>query len=493
MTRRRLALVAGMAAVLAVVLPVPAEATPGVHGSGVYCARYDAYELHDCGPRHRLPAGALGRQLGWVFEQLGGGAADLTVEEVRAHFTDGFQALFPPEAVLGALQATLAEHGPARLVGYSYPPRADQVLAVGETASGERLVVGLGISAGLIELLDVMGAPPTLVPRGPYNGWYDVGGRRLFLRCTGHGSPTVVFDNGLTADWDPLQQQLSGLTRVCSYDPARQNGPFGRSDPAPAPRTATDRVARPACAARRRPGAGPVRAGRALQRRPVRPALRQPAPATGRRAGADRRRAPRIPPAQHRVIKRFVPPELWPQLEAAACAIPPLQLDYEQVDICRRRRRPPRRSPAAPLRPMPLSVLSHGAEQFPPGSSGGGAGAAVDPAAGRAGSAAPRLPPCRRSHQRPRHPSRPSPALHRRGHRRRRAPSARGGPPSPADAPPANRRRRRERRTVTAGRRCRPRRGGGARGRVRERCTTAWRVCAGAAASGPGGVGPVVP
>ena len=52
----------------------------------------------------------------------------------------------------------------------------------------------------------------------------------------------MVFDNGLTTDWDPLQQQLSGLTRVCSYDPARQNGAFGRSDPAPAPRTATDRV-----------------------------------------------------------------------------------------------------------------------------------------------------------------------------------------------------------------------------------------------------------
>ena len=158
-TRRRSALIVGIAAVLAVVLPVPAGATPGVHGSGVYCARYDAYELRDCGPSHRLPAGALGGQLGWVLEQLGGGAADLTVEEVSSHFTDGFKALFPAEAVLETLQATLAEHGPARLVGYSYPPRTDQVLAVGETASGERLVVGLGISAGLIELLDVMGAP----------------------------------------------------------------------------------------------------------------------------------------------------------------------------------------------------------------------------------------------------------------------------------------------------------------------------------------------
>ena len=52
----------------------------------------------------------------------------------------------------------------------------------------------------------------------------------------------MVFDNGLTADWYDLQNQLSPLTRVCSYDPARQAGPLGRSDPAPGPRTGIDRV-----------------------------------------------------------------------------------------------------------------------------------------------------------------------------------------------------------------------------------------------------------
>ena len=316
-----------------------------------------------------MPAGALGGQLGWVLEQLGGGAADLTVEEVSLHFTDGFKALFPPEAVLGALQQTLAEHGPARLVGYSYPPRADQVLAVGETASGERLVVGLGISAGLIELLDVMGPPPTLVPRGPYNGWYDVGGgRRLFLRCTGRGSPTVVFDNGLTTDWYPLQQQLSGLTRVCSYDPARQNGPFGRSDPAPAPRTATDRVRdlHALLAAARVPGpyvlAGHSNGG--LFDLLYASQYSQQVVGLVLIDG--------VHPGYHRrdieVIKQFFPPETWPELEAIACAIPPLQLDYEQVDICTAEAQTAAALAAAPLHPMPLSVLSHGEEQFPPGS-----------------------------------------------------------------------------------------------------------------------------
>jgi pimeloyl-ACP methyl ester carboxylesterase len=357
-----------MAAVLAVVPAVPAAATPGVHGSGVYCARYDAYELHDCGPHHRLPGSALGRQLGWVFEQLGGGAVDLTVEEVRAHLTDGLMALLPAEAVLGALQATLAEHGPAHLVGYSYPPRTDQALAIGQTASGERLVVGLGISAGLIELLDVTGPPPTLVPRGPYNGWYDIGGRRLFLRCTGRGSPTVVFDNGLTSDWYALQQRLSGLTRVCSYDPARQNGAFSRSDPAPAQRTAADRVRdlHALLSVARVPGpyvlAGFSNGGLF----DLLYASRHPQQVSGLVL------IDGVHPSYHRrsieVFKRFFPPEVWPEIEAAACAIPPLQIEYEQVDICTAEAQTAAALAARPLRPMPLSVLSHHEEQFPPGS-----------------------------------------------------------------------------------------------------------------------------
>src|SRR4051812_40159673 len=77
-----------------------AEASPHVRGPGVYCPRYDAYEVHDCRPHHRLPAGALGGQLGWVFDQLGGDAATLTVDEVTGHFTAGQLALRPAEELL---------------------------------------------------------------------------------------------------------------------------------------------------------------------------------------------------------------------------------------------------------------------------------------------------------------------------------------------------------------------------------------------------------
>jgi hypothetical protein len=49
--------------------------------------------------------------------------------------------------------------------------------------------VPLGVSAGrpaLIEFFGVQEAPPTIAPTGRHSGWFDVGGRRLFLRCTGH-------------------------------------------------------------------------------------------------------------------------------------------------------------------------------------------------------------------------------------------------------------------------------------------------------------------
>jgi hypothetical protein len=81
---------------------------------------------------------------------------------------------------------------------------------------GRTRAIAIGTDGSLIDAI-IDQAPPTLVPRGA-NGWFDVGGRRLFLRCTGTGAPTVVFENGLTADWYDLQNRLSHPTRVCSYD-----------------------------------------------------------------------------------------------------------------------------------------------------------------------------------------------------------------------------------------------------------------------------------
>ena len=58
----------------------------------------------------------------------------------------------------------------------------------------------------------------------------DVGGRRMNLYCTGHGSPTVVLgtdgDDGTPA-WRFVQPEIAKRTRVCSYDSAG----LGFSDP----------------------------------------------------------------------------------------------------------------------------------------------------------------------------------------------------------------------------------------------------------------------
>ena len=63
----------------------------------------------------------------------------------------------------------------------------------------------------------------------------DIGGHRLKLNCTGSGRPTVVLESGLgdvSIEWNPIQQEISKFSRVCSYDRAG----YGGSDPGPMPR-----------------------------------------------------------------------------------------------------------------------------------------------------------------------------------------------------------------------------------------------------------------
>jgi pimeloyl-ACP methyl ester carboxylesterase len=60
---------------------------------------------------------------------------------------------------------------------------------------------------------------------------YTIADRRMFLSCTGSGSPTVLLEAGLGADhtaWAAAQPQIAPITRVCSYDRAGT----GLSDPA---------------------------------------------------------------------------------------------------------------------------------------------------------------------------------------------------------------------------------------------------------------------
>jgi pimeloyl-ACP methyl ester carboxylesterase len=65
----------------------------------------------------------------------------------------------------------------------------------------------------------------------------DVGGYSLHIHCVGQGSPTVVLDagsGGFSAQWVRVQREVSGTTRVCSYDRAG----MGWSEMGPEPRDA---------------------------------------------------------------------------------------------------------------------------------------------------------------------------------------------------------------------------------------------------------------
>jgi pimeloyl-ACP methyl ester carboxylesterase len=75
--------------------------------------------------------------------------------------------------------------------------------------------------------LDLYAEPDRLVDIG--------GGRRLNLRCTGQGEPTVLLESGFGADslaWAKSQPQIALQNRVCSYDRAG----LGHSDAGPLPR-----------------------------------------------------------------------------------------------------------------------------------------------------------------------------------------------------------------------------------------------------------------
>ena len=345
--------------------------TPG-HQRAHYCKQVDAYRLKTCA-KALLPAGPLGRQLQWVLDQLAGEATTLTEAEVRTHFSAEYFAVWgeqrSPSVLVEAFRQTIVElGGTARLVGFAYPPRARQAVALIQSTSGVRGAVQIGVTNGhpaLIEFLEVQGVGPTIVPKGRYSGWFDIGGgRRLFLRCTGHRSPTVVFEGGLTTDWYELQNQLSGFTRVCSYD--RPGGPASRSDPAPIPRTARDFVAdlHALLAAARVPGpyvlAGHSNSGlfsvlyASTHPRQVAGLVLIDAvhPATIKRRLA--------------MLKPLVSPQEWEALRQLMITVPPRLVDPEGIDIWTSERQTRVALRRSPLRPMPLVVLAHGHPDDPP-------------------------------------------------------------------------------------------------------------------------------
>src|SRR6266487_1880929 len=192
-----------------------------------------------------IPATPVGRQVAWALAQLNGGAVKLSAADITRRFSPEFLSVVMPASELAAsLERTARGRGPFAFAGFAYPPTATQAVALLETTAGERGSLRIQLDGGepaRIFRFEVSEAPPAIEAIGPYSGRFDIGGRKLFLHCTGSGEPTVVFQGGLTTDWVELQNKVARFTRACTYDPA--NGLWGRSAPAPTPRTGKDIVA----------------------------------------------------------------------------------------------------------------------------------------------------------------------------------------------------------------------------------------------------------
>jgi pimeloyl-ACP methyl ester carboxylesterase len=353
------------ALLLVVLATTPTTATAGAttpnHQQAHYCRKVDAYRINSCATAI-VPTTPVGRQLRWVLAQLAGEAATLTETEVRAHFSAEFLTIvMPAPEVVQALRQTIAERGTFSFVGFAYPPRARQALALIQSTTGQRAAVPIGVTAGrpaLIEFLAAEEAPPAIVPKGRFSGWFDVGGRRLFLRCTGHGSPTVVFEGGLTTDWYQLQNRLAPFTRVCSYD--HPNGPRSRSDPAPTPRTARDFVADLHALLRVARVPGPyVLAGHSNGG-----LFSQLYASTYPRQVAGLVLIDAVHPATIKrrlaMLKPVLSPEEWQAVRQRMISVPHRLIDPEQVDVWTSERQTRAALRRSPIRPMPLVVIAHG-------------------------------------------------------------------------------------------------------------------------------------
>ena len=77
----------------------------------------------------------------------------------------------------------------------------------------------------------------------PAGQTYDVAGHRMYLHCTGTGSPTVLLSNGFgerTPSWSWIASTVAATTRVCVYDRAGQGWSEAASGPQDGAQVAAD-------------------------------------------------------------------------------------------------------------------------------------------------------------------------------------------------------------------------------------------------------------
>jgi pimeloyl-ACP methyl ester carboxylesterase len=89
------------------------------------------------------------------------------------------------------------------------------------------------IPLGLL-LANLAASQQTTIPM-PKGRLVDLGGFKVHIHCSGHGSPAVIFLHGLgdySFDWDLVQPAVAQHTESCAYDRPGQ----AWSDPGPGPR-----------------------------------------------------------------------------------------------------------------------------------------------------------------------------------------------------------------------------------------------------------------
>src|SRR5438094_264455 len=82
-----------------------------------------------------------------------------------------------------------------------------------------------GLVAALLFVLLVDGPRRFTAPEAAAGRLIAVGGHRMYLQCTGSGSPTVVLASGLgerSPSWAWIAPAVGKTTRVCVYDRAGQ-------------------------------------------------------------------------------------------------------------------------------------------------------------------------------------------------------------------------------------------------------------------------------
>ena len=153
-----------------------------------------------------------------------------------------------PAAVLSSIGLGLivAQPGPAviDLLSWIWPP-ALAILAIWMVIQVRRQLRGRGrwLVVPVIATLLIFAVGGAIATIGGATGssaasqtgrMVDVGGHRLYIECTGTGSPAVILQSGLgesSAYWGSIAPDVAASTTVCTYDRAGH----GRSDEAAAP------------------------------------------------------------------------------------------------------------------------------------------------------------------------------------------------------------------------------------------------------------------